>query len=206
MRKHSDEKITELKRLRRLGYSIPELVEKLSIPKTTVWHHVHNLKISPKYLSVLKSKRGGNTRRKEERWASAQDRAREILNGPHRDISLATAMLYWAEGNCNRCEFINSDGKMIELYLKALRGTFKIEEERLHFTLRLFSHRNLSKCKKYWSEITRVPPNEFIVKVNDGGTHSRTKYGMCRITVKKGGNLLKLFHSLKDSFSAEFIK
>jgi hypothetical protein len=34
--------------------------------------------------------------------------------------------------------------------------------------------------------------------MNDGGTRGRTKYGMCRVGVKKGGQFLKLMHALID--------
>ena len=65
MRVHSAEKIKELKRLRRKGLSINELVAKLSIPKTTVWHHIHNIKLSPKHIARLKARQGGSAERKQ---------------------------------------------------------------------------------------------------------------------------------------------
>ena len=57
VRVHSSTKIRKLKQLRRRGYSLNELVKTLSIPKTTVWHHVKNVEIFKKYHKILEEKR-----------------------------------------------------------------------------------------------------------------------------------------------------
>ena len=73
MKIHSSEKLKKLKKLRKKGYSINELVRELSIPKTTVWHHVHNIKIAPKYISLLRSKIGGSHQKKREKFRKCQN-------------------------------------------------------------------------------------------------------------------------------------
>ena len=45
MRVHPKNKIKKLKLLRRQGFSINELVSELNIPKTTVWHHIKEVKV-----------------------------------------------------------------------------------------------------------------------------------------------------------------
>ena len=205
MRIHSTEKIKELKRLRRKGYSINELVAELSIPKTTVWHHIQGIKILPKYVLILKSKRGGSTKRREINWERAQARAQELLRGPYREFAIAMAMLYWGEGSRNRCEFINSDGRIVQLYLLALRKVLNVPERDIKPTLRIFSGMNRSECLSYWSKITKIPPQKFIVRLNDGGTRGKTKYGMCRITISRGSNFLKLIRSLIDLFFEDLV-
>lgn len=203
---HSAEKIKELKRLRKRGYSLNELVIKLSIPKSTVWHHVHDIQILPKYISILRTKRGDNTKRMQRNWEKAREYAQKLLQGPSRDLSIAIAMLYWSEGTKKKCEFINSDGMMIKSYLNILRKILNVPEERIKPTLRIFSKMNRKQCLNYWSRITKIPKSKFIIRLNDGGTRGRTKYGMCRITVKKGGDVLKLLHSLINQVSEEIIK
>jgi len=206
MRIHSIEKIKELKRLRRKGFSINELVIKLSIPKTTVWHHIHNIKVLPKYIPILKAKRGGSAKRKQKNLEEARKYAQKLLRGPNRDLSIVIAMLYWGEGNKKRCEFINSDGKIIKSYLIALRNVFNISEEFIKPIMRIYSGMNRKECLNYWSRITKIPKHKFIIRFNDGGTKGRTKYGMCRITVKKGSNVLKLIQSLIDQIFEEIIE
>jgi len=206
MRIHSIEKIKELKRLRKKGLSINELVTKLSIPKTTVWHHTHNIKVSQKYILILKGKRGGGAKRKRINLEKALEYAQKLLQNPTRELSLIIAMLYWCEGSKKRCEFINSDGRMIKTYLIVLRNVFNVQEEFIKPTMRIYSGMNRKECLNYWSMITKIPRHKFIIRFNDGGTKGRTKYGMCRITVKKGGNVLKSIQALIDQIFENIIK
>lgn len=205
MRVHSIAKIKELKKLRRRGYSINELVKKTSIPKTTVWHHIHNIQVLRKYIPILNAKRGGSAKRTENNWEKARVRAKELLRSPNRESLIAIAMLYWGEGSKKVCEFINSDGRMVNLYLTILRKVFGIAEDNLKITIRIFSGMERMTCLSYWSKITKMPQKKFVVRFNDGGTKGRTAYGMCRITVKKGSNVLKLIHSLIEQIPKEII-
>ncbi len=205
MRIHSIEKIKKLKTLRRRGYSINELVAKLSIPKTTVWHHIQGVRVLPKYNQILKSKRGGSTKRTEINWEKARERAHELLQSPHRELAIVMAMLYWGEGSKRRCELINSDGRIIQSYLLVLRRVLNVPEKNIKPILRIFSGMNKSECLRYWSKITNISSHRFTIRLNDGGTRGRTKYGMCRITIKKGGNFLKLIQSLINQFYKERI-
>jgi len=205
MRIHSIEKIKELKRLRKRGFSINELVVKLAIPKTTVWHHIHTVRILPKYVPLLKSKQGGSAKRKEKNWERAKRYAQDLLHSPSRDFIIMLAMLYWGEGSKNVCEFINSDGRVIESYLFILRNVLKIPEEIIKPTMRIFSGMDQKECLNYWSRITKIPQNRFTIRLNDGSTKGKAKYGMCRITIRKGANILKLIHSLIDQIFSELI-
>lgn len=206
MRVHSLLKIKELKRLRKRGYSINELVDKLRIPKTTVWHHVHGVKVLPKYVALLKAKRGGSIKRRQKSLELAREAAEKILNGSDRELVVAFSMLYWGEGSKNTCEFISSDGRIIQVYLKILRRVFKINEDLIKATLRIFTGMNRTGCLNYWSGITNIPKRKFKVRLNDGGTRGKTRYGMCRITVRKGAKTLKVIHSLIEQIHKEILE
>lgn len=206
MRVHSTTKIRQLKKLRKRGYSINELVAALSIPKTTVWHHIRGVQVLPKYVDFLKAKQGGSHKRAQERWEKADQYARRLLASPKRDFAITLAMLYWGEGSKKVCEFINSDGNMIRCYLFILREMLGITSENIRATMRIFSGMDQSECLRHWSGATGFPREKFIVRFNDGGTRGRTKYGMCRITVKKGANTLKVIHSLINQLSNEIVE
>lgn len=204
MRVHASEKIEKLKSLRRKGYSINELVAELSIPKTTVWHHIQNVKILSKYTLILKAKRGGSTKRYKENVKKAQEEAARLLKGPHRERVIALAMLYWGEGHKKKgCEFINSDGSMIRLYLKILRNVFKISEKEIKPTMRIFTGMDRIECLSYWSTVTGIPKQNFKIRFNDGGTRGRTKHGLCRIFLRNGSQTLKILHALIDQIKQE---
>lgn len=206
MRVHSDEQIKRLKALRRRGYSINEIVAELSIPKTTVWHHIQTVEVLPQYVSRLHSKRGGSTRRSEIRWEKARNEARQLIQEQNREFLIAITMLYWGEGSKKTFEFINSDGKMIELYLAIVRRVLKIPEERIKPTIRVFTGMNPKMCLDYWAHITKIPKGRFFFRMNDGGTRGRTQYGLCRITILRGSNDLKLMKSLVGQVADDLIK
>lgn len=206
MKIHSDEKIKKLKELREKGYSINELVKDLSIPKTTVWHHVHKIILTPQCASLLKLRTGGSRKRKEKNIAVAKELAEKMINSPDREYLIILSMLYWAEGCKKACEFINSDGRMIDLYVKIIVKIFNISKERITPTIRIISSMDKKECLNYWSKITSLPKERFFVRINDGGTKSSTKYGMCRISIKKGSNTLKLILSLIQQFYDQLIK
>lgn len=205
MRIHAIEKIAELKKLRRTGYSIQELMVKFSMPKTTVWHHVHAVDIAPKYLEMWSAKRGGSTKRTLKNWELAKQQACQLLQGEYRELLIAISMLYWAEGSKKDCEFINSNGKMIRCYLHILRTALNVRNEFIHPTMRIFTGMNREECLRYWSKITKIPKQNFTVRLNDGGTRGRTQHGMCRITIRKGSMSSKIIHSLIEQVSNEIL-
>jgi hypothetical protein len=203
MRIHSIKKIEEIKELRKQGFSINELVERFSIPKTTIWHHIHNISLSKEQSALLRSRQGGGAIHKEKRWELSREYAKELLKSSDREMVIILVMLYWAEGSKGSCNFVNSDGRMIQVYLKILRNVLDISEERIKPTMRIFSGMNEKECLDYWSKITKIPKKHFSIRFNDGGTRGKTRYGLCRITVKKGSNTLKLMHSLIDKIFEE---
>lgn len=170
-------------------------MRELSLPKTTIWHHIHKIKLPEKYKKILRSNQGGSKLKKERELVHAREEAKTLLNSPEKYLYTTVASLYWAEGSQRRCEFINTDGEMIKLYLKILRNYLKIPENKIEPVLRIFSNHKKTKCLNYWSEITKIPKNKFIIRVNDGGTNGRN-YGMCRIIIRKGGYTLKLFRAI----------
>jgi len=206
MRKHSWQKLKRIKELRKTGYSINELVKELSVPKTTIWYHIQGVKVSPKYISILNAKRGGSKKIKEKNLQIAREKAKKLLQNSNKDLAIILAMLYWGEGSKKVCEFINSDGKMIQVYLKILRSYLNISNDFIKITIRYFSGMKKNKCLNYWSKITGISKNKFLVRFNDGGTRGKTKYGMCRITVRRGHNTLKLIYSLIDKIYSQILE
>ena len=206
MRVHSDEKIKKLKELRRKGYSINELVRDLSIPKTTIWHHIQKVEVDPQYVSVLRAKIGGSRKRKEKRIKIAEESAKKLLDSPNREYLIILSMLYWAEGCKGAFNFVNSDGRMVDLYVKILVKIFGISKDRIIPTMRIYSQMDKTECLKYWSKVVGLPKDRFFVRIDDGGRESSTKYGMCRITIKKGSDTLKLVLSLIQQFYDQWVK
>ena len=193
--------------MRKRGYSINEIGEQLDMPKTTVWHHVQKVRVLPRYVSVLKSRQGGSRKRTKKNWEQARLEARRLLDSKHRELCIAAAMLYWAEGNKGSSDFVNSNANIIRVYLTFVRRILKVPNSRLRVTARLVSRMDKDHCIKHWSRVTGIPVSNMRLFINDGGSRSRTQYGMCRIAIGKGGaNALKLVYSLIDLYSDEVLK
>ncbi len=202
MKKHSEIKISKIKELRKIGFSINEIVDALGVPKTTVWHHLKNVVVSSAVQKILKSKRGGSAVRSKKQWVESEIRAKEILLSKHRTLAIAAAMLYWGEGGKKVCDITNTDARLMQLYLKFLYDVLGIIPSNIKFVVRVFTGMDANFCIKYWAENLNLHQSEFQLRYNDGGISGKAKYGICRITLKKGGRILKLMHSLiRLSFS-----
>ena len=204
MRVHSLEKIQQLKKLRKEGHSIEDLVKMLSIPKTTIWHHIQGIKLRKKYILKLRANQGGSRLKKERDLVRAKDEAKLLLNSGDRYLVSILAMLYWAEGdNKNAFSFTNTSSDMVSMFIKILEKCFNISNDQLNVTVRYFTGMNRNKCLRHWSEVTKVPKKQINMYYNDGGKRGRTEFGICRIGVKKSGYLFKVVRSLIVDISKE---
>ena len=93
---------------------------------------------------------------------------------------------------------------MIILWLNILLNIIGISDDRITPVMRIYSGMNKKVCLNYWSKITKFPKSKFVIRFNDGGKSGKTKYGMCRIEVKKSGDLLKLALSVIDEVCREY--
>ena len=204
MRVHSVEKIEQLKKLRKEGHSIEDLVRTLSMPKTTIWHHIHGIKLRKEHILKLKANQGGSRLRKERDLVTAENEARILLNSEYKYLASLLSMLYWAEGdNKNSLSFVNTNAEMIKMYIGILNKCFHVDRNRLLITVRYFTGMDRTKCLSHWSKVTRVPKKQINMYYNDGGKRGRTEFGMCRIAVRKSGYLFKVIRSLIVTISKE---
>jgi hypothetical protein len=202
MPRYSRETIEGLKEFRKKGYSIHALMAEFSMPKTSIWHHIHSIKLPIKFISKLRSAGGESSRlRKEQALTRAKKEATKLLLSKEAIHYAILASLYWAEGSKGRFELVNTDGNMIRLYLNTLRNLLKINQDRIECVLRIFSNQDLNKAINYWSKITNIPKKKIKIYMNDGGTKGGTRYGMCRIIVRNGGYLLKLVKAMINQLS-----
>ncbi len=202
MRIHSITKIQKIKDFRETGYSINEIVVALDVPKSTVWHHIKGVKVREEFLPALKSKRGGSKKRRLKAIEKAISEAEEILNNKKIYASILS-MLYWAEGNKESCVFTNTDPQMIRIFINTMDKCFGINKDRYSVTIRYFTGMSKDLCLKYWSDQLEINGKYVKMYYNDGCTRGKSPYGMCRLTVKRGGYILKLLKSMISLVVAE---
>jgi hypothetical protein len=185
--------IAKMRILREQGSSLPEISEKVGIPKTTVLRYIREVTILPDYKAIWIAKRGGSKNKKLLQEEKALKEAEKLL----KEISLKERMLflsalYWAEGSKADFGLSNTDPDLIRVFVEGLREVFGITNDRLRVSVRIYEDLDRDKCLSFWSNIVNIPKEKFVnVNVLPGKKKGKLEYGMCRIRVSKGGELLK---------------
>ncbi len=204
MRKHSKRIIEGLKQDRLRGLSISQLMEKYALAKTTIWHHIHDIKVPKDKMAEIRSRQGGSKERKEKEIERAQKHAQILLADMDEDIVWLPFMigLYWGEGTKGAFVFTNTDEDMLRIFMKFLYKYLSMTSDDIDVWVRINSKlKNSTKVRRHWADVIGVPLSQ--VKINLDSRHNlyRTKYGICRVYLKKGSYQLKLMHCLINTFA-----
>lgn len=205
MHAHSKDTIQKIEGLRKAGYSINELVNRFSIPKTTIWHHIKNVKIDPAHIESWRSKRGGSRKRAAKNWEDAKLKAVGFITelGIKEKVLIA-ACLYWGEGAKREFNIINSDPSLIKVFLKCAEE-LGIRKDKLKITLRIYEDIDRNEAINFWAKTVGVPMKQISnVNILKGKKNGKLKYGICRIRVVKGGIYFKLIQSIIQSIKLKF--
>ena len=113
--------------------------------------------------------------------------------------------LYWGEGNKKDFGLTNSDPELIRVFVWSLENLFSIDKNRLRVSIRIFEDMNRAKCLDYWSKIIGLPVEKFVnVDILRGKKKGKLKYGICRVRILKGGDVLKYLVALKKVIVENF--
>lgn len=200
-------------KLRRRGLSYNEILEEVSVAKSTLALWLRGVGLSKKQKQRLTKKkiasalRGALSRRKQRLdiiRKIGDSATKEIGKINKRDLWLIGITLYWAEGSKQKehnvsqvVKFSNSDPRAIKVFLKWLREICGIPKKDVHFRISL--HRNsenkLKKVKINWSKVTGFPLDCFQKidwKKNKINTKRRNVgqnyFGLLNVYVRKSTN------------------
>lgn len=204
-RRHSSSTIKLLRSDRLSGLTIPQLVQKYSIPKTTVWHNVRDIRLSEEIKKEIVSRQGGSAKRKLARISDAENKATELLRSSHREFIIAVAMLYWAEGHKKSFVFTNTDEKMLKLYILFLKKILGVSTWECRILVRTADPIVPDVALRYWSKALDMPRSVF--KVNHDSIQNRTKsnFGICRVMVVKSNYYHKIMFSLIKQIQSDLL-
>jgi hypothetical protein len=103
------------------------------------------------------------------------------------EIYLVGALLYWCEGSKRerdrRVEFVNSDPRMISIFMKYLRAT-GIYEERLKIRMTIHVQDDENECKKFWRAVTGTDDSNFLATIVKPPSVSRKPLPYGTVTVR----------------------
>jgi hypothetical protein len=193
------ETIEKIKLLRQRGYSLPEIKKEVNVGHGSVFRYIHGVKILPKYWKEWHGKRGGSIKRMKYNEKLAEEKAKKIINSlSDKEKIIFLSALYWGEGNKKDFNLINSDPDLIKVFINGLASLFDVKKDDLKISIRIFEDLDKNECLKFWSNMTGVPVNKFVrVNTLKGRKKGKLNHGMCRVRVKKGGDLLKCVLAIK---------
>lgn len=192
------EKKNKVKILRQKGWSLPEIAIELGIGKASVFRYIQGVVILPKYIKEWHGKQGGSIKRMKEKEQIAQGKAqRKIRSLSIKEKMIFLSALYWAEGGKGDFNITNTDPKLIGVFVKGLEDIFGISKDRLRVSIRIFEDMDKYKCLEYWSSVIKIPIDKFAnVNILKGKKSGKLEYGMCRVRITRGGDMLKYIKAL----------
>ena len=194
--------IDEIVGLRQTGHSLPEITRLTKHGYSTVFKYIKNITPLPRYTNLLKQKQGGSKERARQAWQEAREHAKStLLPLKNRDLLLLLLGLYWGEGTKRELSVINSDPRMIAIFVKGFH-LLGIPSSQIIVSLRLFPDMDLKSIKRFWGKIVGVDPRRIkqVYHAKPGKDKNRLQYGMCRLRVIRSARHFKLLMSLLEVF------
>jgi hypothetical protein len=163
-------------KLRHKGLSYREMLQTISVSKSTISVWCKNIQLTEKQkLRLLNKKQFGQRRgslvaaenkrnARIERTKKIRDLAKKdigrIIN---RDKFMVGIALYAAEGNKSdgKAGFSNSDPKLIKFMTDWFISFAKVPMKKLRGAIWLHEGLSKKKSKKFWSNLINLPPNQF---------------------------------------------
>ena len=170
-----DAKREEARRLRTLGRSYAEIASALHVSKSSVSLWVRDLphpKRSPEGEAARLAglQRYAEERRRRaaaERTEHVQAATRSVGVVSDRELLLAGAVAYWAEGSkrkpwnpLDRVVFTNSDADMVRLFLRFL-DLLDVEHARLRFRVAIHESADVAAATRFWASEVGVSESCF---------------------------------------------
>lgn len=161
--------------LRKLGYSLSEISNKVKVSKSSVSVWVRRVNMGQKaqeriiYLKkmAIKNVININHRNAVLRKKKCNNWAKKFLMRKRSfsifENRMIYSLLYWGEGAkfSNGVEFTNSDPKMVKMFLISLIIGFGVDRSKIKVNLHLHKYHNGLKQKKMWCDLLEISENQF---------------------------------------------
>ncbi len=213
-RPRAKDDLREVARAMRLeGRSYREIRAEVPVSKSTLSLWLKDVPISAEQAALLLKKQFDSRERRaialRARRIATQERiwqesAAEIGGLSKRELLVAGAVAYWAEGSKakpwrtnEQVQFINSDATMIRLFLGWL-DSLQVGRDDLVLRVSIHETADVAKAVRYWAEVCEVDPRVFrrttlkrhnpkTVRKNSGDSY----VGCLTITVRRSTELYR---------------
>jgi len=205
---------TKAQELRKKGWSINEIAQKIDASKSTVSLWCRDIALTPAQIKRLTEKQTSKSyegrlkglekirqRRIKEVELLRKEGIKEIDKLTKREFLVAGIALYWSEGYTAPVNyevgFTNSDPKMILFMLEWFKKCCKVDNDK--FSLRVGINEihgdRTKEVEKYWSKFTNIPLSQFNkislkkTKIKKIYKNHNEHFGTLRVKVRQGTKL-----------------
>lgn len=153
-----------------------EIAAQVGVAKSSVSLWVRDLILSPKAQARIsglqtagqRASQKANLERTRKNLLIAREEAtgivRNIVMTPDTAL-LMCSLLYWCEGakdkNDKTFTFSNSDSGLVRAFMKLMRHGLVLDERKFRVRMHLHEYHSESLQKKFWSEVTDIPEQQF---------------------------------------------
>lgn len=203
MKNYNALKLNAIK-LRKSGASYGEIKKELNVSKSTLSYWLRDVPLKEEYKKKFYTNRVLNLARGAQSQKERRSREiAEIVKNAKREISthislesyrLFGAALYWAEGSKkNELRVTNSDPYLILFMVKWFEKILNVPPSTLRTYLNIYPQQNDLEIKKFWSQLTGIPLENFgksFVKPSSKNYKKNTLYyGTIQVRVPKGTDM-----------------
>lgn len=205
--------------MRKRGFSLGEISDKLNIAKSTASVWVKNVKLNNfsrkriAYLKIQARQKASQVIRDKHNLLLYQimiqaQKTLSILDIHNPNIcKIICSLLYWGEGGKvdRSMSFVNSDPRMIFTFISLLRRAFDLDERKFRLLVHIHEYHNDNEIKSYWSKITKIPLSQFnksYLKPHTGKIVRENFKGTVRVNyynVKIAHELKAIYNTLAES-------
>jgi len=206
--KMDKEKCPQLKlkaiELRKKGLSYGEIKKNVNVAKSTLSLWLKTVPLTPeqrkrfytaRILNLVRGRSSQRERRKREIAKIIGEAKKEIqLPLSLETYQLLGAVLYWAEGKKTKHFAItNSDPHFVIFMVRWFKKIFGVNPQDLKAQLNIYPQQNELELKKFWSQLTDIPlenfGKSFVKPPNKGYKKNNLYYGTIEVRVPKGTDM-----------------
>lgn len=209
-----DEEKRQARELRRQGYSFGEIAKELGVSRSSVHNWCKDIKITSKQKKRLDNKQrqmGDNNkgalankeRGRKQRISYQQVGRKKAQEGNY--LHCIGCMLYWAEGTKSRNSigFANSDPEMILVFMRFLRESLQVPEEKLRMKVHCYARteEEQTRIEQYWLDLLdldRARMQKTQLLEGSDKALNRLRQGVCTVMVNSTEHLHHIFGAIQE--------
>ncbi len=188
--------------MRRRGKSYSKIAKELGVPKSTLSNWFSDLNWSRELKDKLTDKARYTSKRKflrvvrqrskywENKRKISKEEARTAFPSLMKDpLFISGISIYWGEGDSKlsngKLRISNTDPKMIVVFIRFLKETLAVSNDKIRIGIILYPDLNEEKCLDFWQKKAKIPNRQFHKTQFIAGKHptKRSEWGICMVSV-----------------------